>query len=124
MKVFDYSRNEKQCIKVLSSLSSGCFRACSFPDPGTDTTKVKNVQESKICIALNDRKMINSMLSRLSSQYFGACSFPDPVTEAIKVKNIQESKRSHIFKVHRDLFLLNLKHNFLCDLSVAEVFFS
>ena len=46
------------------------------------------------------------MLSSLSSHCFGIRSFPGSVTEAIKVKNIQESKRAHVFKVYKDLFLL------------------
>ena len=54
MKVFDYSWHEKQCIKVLSSLSSCCFGIHSFTDSVTDTIKVRNIQESKRKNALND----------------------------------------------------------------------
>ena len=54
MKLFDYSWHEKQCIKVLSSLSSCCFGFRSFPDSVTDTIKVRNIQESKRYNALND----------------------------------------------------------------------
>ena len=54
MKVFDYSWHEKQCIKVLSSLSSCCFKIRSFPASITDTIKVRNIQESKRENALND----------------------------------------------------------------------
>ena len=54
MKVFDYFWHEKQCIKVLSSLSSCSFGFQSFPDSVADTNKVRNIQESKRYNALND----------------------------------------------------------------------
>lgn len=124
MKVFDYSWHEKQCIKVLSSLSSCCFGFRSFPDSVTDTIKVRNIQESKRYNALNDMNNHKPNAFKPFKPLLRASQFPRFRNRGYQSQEYSRKQEGTNLQGYRVCFFLILNIYYLCDLSVAEFFFS
>ena len=124
MQVFDYSWHEKQCIKVLSSLSSSSFGFRSFPDSVTDTIKVRNIQESKRYNALNDMNNHKPNAFKPFKPLLRASQFPRFRNRGYQSQEYSRKQEGTNLQGYRVCFFLILNIYYLCDLSVAEFFFS
>ena len=110
MKVFDYSWHEKQCIKLLSSLSSYCFGFRSFPDSVTDTIKVRNIQESKRYNALNDMNNHKPNAFKPFKPLLRASQFPRFRNRGYQSQEHSRKQEGTYLQGLLSFFLLNLKH--------------
>ena len=121
---FDYSWYEKQCIKVLSSLSSCCFGVRSFPDPVTDTIKVRKIQESKRYNALNDMTNYIPNAFKPFKPLLWDSQFPSFRDRGYQSQEHSRKQGGTYLQGLEGFFFFILNKYCLCDLSVAEFFFS